>query len=147
MLYFAYGSNMERVQMKRLCPKGRFVSKAKLPDHELAFTKMSTYWGGGVADLRPAKGKVVEGVLWEITEQDLKALDEYEGYPTAYIRKSVKVEAPDGKKIEAIAYFAAKPGREYAPSKRYMKTLIQGAEEHDLSPEYIAFLESIRTAG
>lgn len=147
MLYFAYGSNMERVQMKRLCPKARFVSKATLLDYELAFTKMSTSWGGGVADLRPAKGKVVEGVLWEIPEQELKALDEYEGYPSAYIRKAITVETPDGKQVEAMAYFVAKPGREYAPSKRYMKILIQGAEEHDLSPEYIAFLESIRTAG
>jgi gamma-glutamylcyclotransferase (GGCT)/AIG2-like uncharacterized protein YtfP len=147
MLYFAYGSNMERVQMKRLCPGGRFVSTAKLKDYELAFTKMSTSWGGGVADLRPAKGKVVEGVLWEITDNDLKALDDYEGYPSAYIRRSVAVEKPSGEKVTAIAYFVAKPVREYVPSKRYMSALIQGAEEHDLSPEYIAFLEGVRTTG
>jgi len=57
------------------------------------------------------------------------------------------VEKPNGERVTAIAYFVAKPGREYVPSKRYMRTLIQGAEEHDLSPEYIAFLEKVKTTG
>jgi len=59
----------------------------------------------------------------------------------------VAVEKPSGEKVTAIAYFVAKPVREYVPSKRYMSALIQGAEEHDLSPEYIAFLEGVRTTG
>jgi len=147
MFYFAYGSNMERHHMKRRCRSAKFVASATLRDYELNFTGTSSMWGGGVADLNPAKGKVVEGVLWEITEADLKGLDAYEGYPKVYVRRNVEVETPDGRKMEAFAYFMARPGLYKAPSRRYLRLLVSGAEEHGLSDKYIMSLEAIRTAG
>jgi len=145
-LYFAYGCNMARLHIKRLCPGAKFVSRAILRDHQLAFTRPGGEFGGGTADLKPVKGRVVEGVLWEVTEEHLKALDEYEGVPLAYDRKHVAVEKPDGAPVTAFTYFAIPLGT-YAPSRRYMRLIIQGAEEHNLSDPYIAFLESIRTRG
>jgi gamma-glutamylcyclotransferase (GGCT)/AIG2-like uncharacterized protein YtfP len=145
-LYFAYGSNMARLQMKRLCPGAKFASRGILRDHQLAFTRPGGEFGGGIADLKPVKGRVVEGVLWEVTEAHLKALDEYEEVPRAYVRKSVTLEKPDGTPVTAFAYFAIPVGN-YAPSRRYMRLVIQGAEEHNLSDPYVAFLESIRTRG
>ena len=144
MLYFAYGSNMERVQLKRRCPKAKFVAAGLLPDHELVFSGTSRMWGGGIADIRAAAGKNVEGVLWEITESERKALDEYEGYPDLYVRTEVQVRTTAGKMATAFAYVMANPGREASPSKPYKRLLISGAEEHGLSEAYIAFLESIR---
>ena len=146
MLYFAYGSNMERVQMKRLCPKARFVAAAVLPDHELVFSGSSRMWGGGIANIRDVPGKKVEGVVWEIGESERKALDEYEGYPDLYVRKEIQVRTKAGKIVTAFAYVMANPGREAPPSKPYKRLLISGAEEHGLSEAYIAFLESIRPA-
>jgi gamma-glutamylcyclotransferase (GGCT)/AIG2-like uncharacterized protein YtfP len=146
MLYFAYGSNMERVQLKRRCPKAKFVSAAVLPDHELVFSGASRMWGGAIADIRNATGKTVEGVLWEISEPERNALDEYEGYPELYVRKEVQVRTGTGKVVTAFAYVMANPGREASPSKPYKRLLISGAEEHGLSDAYIAFLESIRPA-
>lgn len=145
-LYFAYGCNMARLHMKRLCPGAKFASRGILRDHQLAFTRPGGEFGGGTADLKPVKGRVVEGVLWDVTEEHLKALDEYEEVPRAYVRKSVTLEKPDGTPVTAFAYFAIPVGN-YAPSRRYMRLLIQGAEEHNLSDPYIAFLESIRTRG
>ncbi len=147
MLYFAYGSNMERHHMKRRCRSAKFVAAATLRDYELNFTGTSLMWGGGVADLSPAKGKVVEGVLWDIAEADLKELDEYEGYPKIYVRRNVEVEASDGRKMQAFAYFMARPSLYKAPSRRYLRLLVSGAEEHGLSDEYIMNLEAIRTSG
>ncbi len=146
MLYFAYGSNMERVQLKRICPKARFVAAAVLPDHELVFSGTSRMWGGGVADIRDGPGKKVEGVVWEISEAERKALDEYEGYPELYVTNEVQVRTTSGKLLAAFAYVMARPGREMPPSKPYKRLLISGAEEHGLSENYIAFLESIRSA-
>ena len=144
MLYFAYGSNMERVQMKRLCPKARFVAAAVLPDHELVFSGSSRMWGGGIANIRDVPGKKVEGVVWEISEAERKVLDEYEGYPDFYVTKEVQVQTTSGKALTAFAYVMANPGREMPPSKPYKRLLISGAEEHGLSEKYIAYLESIR---
>ena len=144
MLYFAYGSNMERVQMKRLCPKARFVAAAVLPDHELVFSGSSRMWGGGIANIRDVPGKKVEGVVWEISEAERKVLDEYEGYPDLYVTKGVQVLITSGKALTAFAYVMANPAREMPPSKLYKRLLISGAEEHGLSEKYIAYLESIR---
>ncbi|MEE9221808.1 MAG: gamma-glutamylcyclotransferase [candidate division NC10 bacterium] len=33
------------------------------------------------------------------------------------------------------------------PSKRYMRLLVQGAEEHGLSDAYVMRLEAIKTSG
>ena len=146
MLYFAYGSNMERFHLKRRCPKAKFVAAAVLSDHELVFSGNSRMWGGGIADIRETAGKQVEGVLWDISESERQALDEYEGYPDLYIRKDVQVQTAAGKVMSAFAYVMATPGRESAPSKPYKRLLISGAEEHGLSDGYVAFLESIRPA-
>lgn len=147
MLYFAYGSNMERFQMKRRCPGSRFVAKAKLYDHELTFVRPSPSATSGFADLKMAKGKVVEGVLWEIEEADLKALDEYEGSPREYVRRTVTVEVPDGRRVQVLTYVVVNPHGDQPPSRRYLNLLIQGAEEHDLSDEYVMRLEAIKTFG
>lgn len=146
MLYFAYGSNMARLQMKAHCPSAKFVAAAKLKDHQLVFDMMARMWGGGVADIRPAKGQVVEGVLWEVAEADLPRLDEYEQCPLVYRRQAVEVEAK-GKPAKAFAYVGTRPAGRCAPSRRYLRLLIQGAEEHDLSLPYVEFLESIKTIG
>ena len=144
MLYFAYGSNMERVQLKRLCPKAKFMAAMVLSDHELTFSGNSPMWGGGIANLREKPGRQVEGVAWEISEAERKVLDKYEGFPDLYLRKEIQVRTPSGKVVAAFAYIMGDPGRETPPSKRYKQLLISGAEEHGLSDEYIDFLESIR---
>lgn len=144
MLYFAYGSNMERFQLKRLCPKAKFVTAAILADYELTFSGNSPMWGGGIADIRERSGKTVEGVVWEISEAERKVLDKYEGYPTLYLHKEIQVRTRAGKAITAFTYVMANPGHPMIPSKRYKQLLISGAEEHGLSDEYVDFLESIR---
>lgn len=146
MRYFAYGSNMERVWMKKRCPGAKFVSAALLRDHDITFSRSSAMWGGGTADLKATPGGSVEGVLWEITEADLKSLDSFEGFPREYIRKTITVEA-QGKSVEALVYVVVNPGGYRPPSRRYLRLLVQGAEEHGLSDRYVERLEAIRTAG
>ena len=146
MLYFAYGSNMARLQMRAHCASAKFVAAARLKDHQLVFDMMARMWGGGVADIRPLKGQAVEGVLWEIAEEDAKKLDEYEQCPAVYRREQVEAEAK-GKPVKAFAYVGVHPAGRCAPSRRYLRLLIQGAEEHDLSLPYVDFLEAIKTIG
>src|SRR5437762_294637 len=59
MLYFAYGSNLDWAQMKQRCPLAKFVCRAKLPAHRLAFTLKSARRDCGVADVLPDQAKDV----------------------------------------------------------------------------------------
>ena len=56
--YFAYGSNLHHLQMKKRCPNCQFVKKMILHNYNLTFR--SKY---GVADYRKKKGQ--KG-LWRI---------------------------------------------------------------------------------
>ena len=51
--YFAYGSNLDLLQMKRRCPLSKLISKGKLPDYRLTFNRYAEGWDGGVADVIP----------------------------------------------------------------------------------------------
>ncbi|HEX9900881.1 MAG TPA: gamma-glutamylcyclotransferase family protein [Candidatus Methylomirabilis sp.] len=145
MLYFAYGSNMHPGQMQKRCPGCIFIAAARLRDHGVAFTRPWAAWGsGGVADIQPAPGSTVEGVVWDITAAHRNSLDEYEEYPNAYTRKDVVVETFDGRTLTAFAY-VARPAGTHQPRRRYLRKLVEGARAHNLSPGYVAFLEAIPT--
>ena len=147
MLYFAYGYNMQSEHMRQQCPGSRLVAKVRLRDHRLVFSRWWDAWGGGgVADVQPAAGEVVEGVIWDITAADREALDRFEAYPTSYSRKDVIVETWDGQRLGAFAS-VARPEGSYRPARDYLTRIIAGAEEQGLSPAYLTFLKGIPTEG
>lgn len=71
-LYFAYGSNMNKSQMKSRCPNARPIGAMKLDDYVLVFR--------GVADIVPSPGDKVSGAVWLLTDACEAALDRYEGF-------------------------------------------------------------------
>ena len=42
--YFAYGSNLDLLQMKKRCPLSKLISKGKLPDYRLTFNRYAEGW-------------------------------------------------------------------------------------------------------
>ena len=153
MLYFAYGSNMEPDQMRSRCPDHVVVGLGALREHRLIFPLNSPRWGGGVASVQPHHGETVWGVLYELTPEDMKGLDEREGFlgpgnqHNVYDREHVTVELvrPDDgsfpRRVRADAYIA-RPSNPSAPSRRYLDTLLAGARHHRLPEEYIAVLSA-----
>lgn len=102
-MYFAYGSNMDGMQMARRCPESRLVGHAVLRDHRLLFGWYSPRWGGAVATVARKAGSVVPGMLYEIGRHDLGSLDVYEGHPDVYDRCWRVVSGPGGQQ-RAIVY-------------------------------------------
>ena len=143
-LYFAYGSNLHVRQFKRRCPGAAVVGRARLPDHRLAFTRYSTKRKGGVADIVPQPGEVVWGALYEVDEAGMAALDDFEGFPRAYRRETIRVVDDAGAEREAVAY-VANPTGEFAPSRLYLSIIAQGARDHGLPEEYVRAIEQVRT--
>ena len=83
MLYFAYGSNLDLDQMRERLPDVRVVGLALLRDHRLTFPLYSQRWSGGAAGVAHEHGATVWGVLYELSEADIAALDVYEGWKGA----------------------------------------------------------------
>lgn len=70
-------------------------------------------------------------VIWEVSESDEKALDRYEGYPTFYYKKDIKLQYKGirtGKRrtIDAFAYIMHEDRPIGVPSNYYMKTCLEG---------------------
>ena len=135
--------------MKRRCPESLAVGIALLRDYLLTFPRFYEEWEwGGVASVEPCVGaKGVWGVVYAISDEDLKKLDEFEHIEQGhYTRGLVKVEMKDGIEKEAITYFAiANIEVPIGPSKLYMRTIIKGADTHGLPAEYIEELRRIET--
>ncbi len=104
VLYFAYGSNLDDDQMRARCAGARVVGRAVLPNHALAFGGFSHRWGGAVASVVRTKGARVEGLLYELGDVDLRALDRFEGHPFAYERVLRFVQDERGRRRRAMTY-------------------------------------------
>jgi gamma-glutamylcyclotransferase (GGCT)/AIG2-like uncharacterized protein YtfP len=145
MIYFAYGSNMFERELKGYCPGALFLSKARLNDYRLDFTRFSETRQCGVGDVVKAKGFVVWGVLCDAPENEMPELDEKEGASRAYERKRVQVVLPDGAIREAMTYMVREKLGTVLPSREYLKLYLKGAQEHDLPDDYMEMLKCIRT--
>ena len=126
MLYFAYGSNLNEKQMKKRCPAATKLCSASLGGAALGFL-------GGVATIFPEQGSAtlgVEGGLWLITPECLKALDKYEGYPRLYDRGIVEVVDENGHARRAITYWIIKKGMKVDPiGASYLGSIVQGYKD------------------
>ena len=134
IFYFAYGSNLDWQQFRQHCPMARYVDRALLPGHRLAFTRYSVYWQGGVADVMPQPGAQVWGVIYQLRPRSLAALDAYEGYypgrrHNAYLRQEAVVWRQGNPELPTKVWlYRAVWERDFiAPSHRYKETIRRGA--------------------
>lgn len=104
-LYFAYGSNLDRGQMQRRCPKAWVVGEAILDNHRLTFAGSSATWGDlGVATCHRTPGRTVRGLVWHVSAKHMRTLDRCEGAPWWYHRERFRVTMATGRKREAWVY-------------------------------------------
>ena len=150
MLYFAYGSNLNWIQMKKRVSSSSFYGTAKLENYRLDFTRESINWGCGVADI-VEDNKDVWGVIYQFDEKDLGRLDKCEGYnpnrvKNAY-RRIEKMVYLEGKKDQPMTVYTYevidKEFGKHKPNKDYKNLIVTGAKYWKLPKEYIKFLENI----
>ena len=128
--YFAYGSNLHHVQMKRRCPKCRYIKKHILKNYQLAFR--SKY---GVCDIEKKLGKKVYGALYIISKSAEKKLDVYEEYPTLY--KKIYFNY---KRKKVMTYTMVKKTKLVPPTTRYLNIVKQGYKDCKIN------IKSLQTA-
>ena len=127
MLYFAYGSNLHHIQMKRRCKDSIYLKKISLKDFKLTFR--SKY---RAADIEKKKNSIVLGGLFEISKSDEKKLDIYEDYPTLYKKHYFYYY---GKKIMTYTMVNKTPFR--FPTERYLNIIKRGYKDCNLEKKYL----------
>ena len=123
LYYFAYGSNLHHIQMKRRCPNCRFIKKITLKNYSLTFR--SKY---GAADIEKKMGKKVYGALYVISKAAEKNLDVYEEYPFLYKKMYFKCQ---NKKV--MTYIMVKKSKLVPPTVKYLNVIKQGYKDCKLS--------------
>lgn len=141
LLYFAYGSNMNRNQMAFRCPDAKVAGTVRLEGYRLAFCENGG--GIGVATVLPEPDSFVDGVLWRISERDERRLDHYEGFPYLYGKAPVTVTGRNGQKLEVMAYSMNSPYKEVPamPSKAYLEGILDGCRQNGI--KIASILEAI----
>ncbi len=144
--YFAYASNMNRAQMRSRVGEILEDCFGRLENYDLVFNK-KVRGGTAGANIRPAAGSAVLGVLYKINESAFRNLDRFEGAPVHYRRIQVSVFDAEGRAVPAEAYIATKVEKGLRPAPHYLKTILDGASEHGLPADYIAKVRSAAEAG
>jgi gamma-glutamylcyclotransferase (GGCT)/AIG2-like uncharacterized protein YtfP len=91
LYYFAYGSNLYPKRMKKRCPQSEPCGRGILPGYRMVFCRHPRR-GTGVASVETLGGNKVTGMVYRISDEDLKRLDRHEGYPHLYRRIEVRVK-------------------------------------------------------
>ena len=121
--YFAYGSNLHHLQMKRRCPNCRFIKKIVLHNYNLTFRSKH-----GAADIEKKMGGKVYGGLYVISKTAERKLDIYEEYPILYKKMFFR---HGNKKI--MTYIMIKNTRPVPPTTKYLNVIKIGYKDCKLS--------------
>ena len=132
ILYLAYGSNMNPFRMAQRCPGATALGVAILRNYRLAERLY--------ADIDFQEGAEVHGVLFLISEQNLRSLDAREGYPKVYRRMWLPVEF-NSETYLAVTYemtAATKVAREGQPyPEDYRRMCSTGARFYHVPNKFV----------
>ena len=129
-LYVAYGSNLNKEQMRYRCPTAKFVGTGIIEGYELQF-KGALH--GACATIAPKEGAAVPVGIWTIQKPDEKRLDLYEGYHehghSFYDKEQISVKMDDGSTITGMVYIMD-PRMDFGnPSAGYYDIVHRGYED------------------
>lgn len=126
-IYAAYGSNINLEQMARRCPNSKIIGTAMIENFELEFRRVAT--------IVPKEGSQVPVLLWELSPQDEKNLDRYEGYPNHYRKENFNVKVGDTV-CKGMAY-VMNYGQISMPPTAYYNGIFEGYKANGMDTKYL----------
>ena len=127
-LYLAYGSNLNIPQMKRRCMDAQVVGTSVIEGYRLMFKGSKT---GSYLTIEEEEGAQVPVAVWEVSEQDERVLDCYEGYPNFYYKKEMvlpikNIKTGKTRRRKAFVYIMHEERQHGIPSNLYVHTCAEG---------------------
>lgn len=149
--YIAYGSNLNIRQMRMRCPSARIIGTSEITDYELLFKGSKT---GSYLTIEPKKGGCVPVAAWEVSAEDEKALDRYEGFPTFYYKEEIflpikGIRSGKIRRRRTFVYIMHEDRPFGVPSAFYMETCLRGYKNFGFDPEFLksAYTRSLEVQG
>lgn len=133
--YFAYGSNMDAVQMKKRCKGALLEATGILEGFRFVINSR------GVASIVADDKASVQGLVWSLTDADLTNLDKYEGVQEGYYSRT-KAKVLTGKDLVTAWIYVAADISRGRPRPGYLERIVTAARAAGLSDEYVHQLES-----
>jgi cation transport regulator ChaC len=151
LFYFAYGSNADPDRFRSRVGPWRSRRAAVLRDYALRFASSVQSEGGGGAVIDEAPEGTVWGVLYEITTQQMEAMDREEFDPSRDTdskgrRLTVEVSTEGGRRL-AECYTVLDDGGWRAPSERYLGFIVRGLEAAGHSSEAVEGVRRVARRG
>ena len=137
--YLAYGSNLNIAQMQFRCPDAVVAGTAVIPDYELLFKGSLT---GAYLTIEPKQGSQVPVGVWEVSAADEFRLDRYEGFPSFYYKKEMRIPVVDirtgkTKQRDAFVYIMHEDRKLGIPTDMYVRTCIEGYKDFGFNPAFL----------
>ncbi len=140
-LYAAYGSNMDPAQMMERCPHSPMAGTGWLMDWRLTFGGEDYGWEGALATIVEEPGAQVFTVLYDVTTEDERQLDRWEGADLGMHKKlRLRVQTLDGPVLAWLYVLDAYEGG--LPSARYLGVMADAAEAAGAPSDYVEKLRS-----
>lgn len=126
--YLAYGSNLNKEQMKHRCPEAVPVGHSVIEGYRLVFRR-------GYLTVEEADGQHVPVGVWRITKDDEKALDRYEGYPRFYYKDSFPMRFDGSIKVDVpcLIYIMQDGHPIRKPTDEYFYTVYEGYKDFGIT--------------
>ena len=126
--YIAYGSNLNVRQMRMRCPDATILGTTNLNGWELLFRGSKT---GSYLTIEENPDGTVPAVIWEVSPSDEAALDRYEGFPSFYYKKDIRlkykgIRTGRRRTVTAFAYIMHEERPIGVPARFYMQTCLEG---------------------
>ncbi len=137
--YFAYGSCANVGSFKDALQDADFniCGVGRLNGYRLAFTRQSKTWGGGVLDIIESADDYVLGVVYDIPDEAISALDKREGAPRCYRREDGFIVELGFEQVEVFTYTVVdKIFPEEKPTIDYFNMVYRGMV-HRFPAEYV----------
>jgi gamma-glutamylcyclotransferase (GGCT)/AIG2-like uncharacterized protein YtfP len=128
--YFAYGMNTNLDSMSQRCPGALCLGAGFLEGYKFAFRLH--------ADVELANpDDRVDGVVWQLSDDDMDSLDAFEGFPNYYLRCKAWVYSNEIGWVKAWIYTMADQDYVAEPKETYVSMCREGYLQNRVSTKQI----------
>lgn len=140
-LYAAYGSNLDPHRMSERCPHSPLRSTGWLTGWRLTFGGEEHGWDGALPTIVQDSFEQVFVALYDVTDEDIKVLDDVESFTSGLYRKTrVRVATLTGNHVAWTYVLDAYEGG--LPSASTVGILADAAEASGAPDDYVEALRA-----